>query len=121
MEQIRSTPLLIPGLVAQLGERPAMLHSPYQNQINAPFGACNQGRLVQLGERKVRNLEVRGSIPLSSTIDRKAAILATFLLFLLRGNVLWQLLIQSCEKLPKIKIELDLQAVSFENIHPLDQ
>ena len=61
-----------------------MLHSPYQNQINAPFGACNQGRLVQLGERKVRNLEVRGSIPLSSTIDRKAAILRLSCFFIMR-------------------------------------
>ena len=41
--------------------------------------------------------------------------------FLLCGNILWQLLIQSCEKLPKIKIELDFQTVSFENIYPLDQ
>ncbi len=30
------------------------------------------GRLAQLGERQVRNLEVRGSIPLSSTIGRKS-------------------------------------------------
>ena len=29
------------------------------------------GALAQLGERKVRNLEVRGSIPLCSTNDKK--------------------------------------------------
>ena len=36
------------------------------------------GRLAQLGERQVRNLEVRGSIPLSSTKVRESLLLQAF-------------------------------------------
>ena len=44
-----------------------------------------RGALAQLGERKVRNLEVRGSIPLCSTIHNrwKNYIPAVFSLFII--------------------------------------
>ncbi len=35
--------------------------------MGAPKGAPNPGVLAQLGERKVSNIEARGSIPLHST------------------------------------------------------
>src|SRR5215472_4200471 len=35
----------------------------------APQGASSAGAVAQLGERRVRNAKVRGSIPLGSTID----------------------------------------------------
>ncbi len=38
----------------------------FNDSINLAF--CFFGVLAQLGERKVRNLEARGSIPLCSTI-----------------------------------------------------
>ena len=37
------------------------------------------GALAQLGERKVRNLEARGSIPLRSTTDKKTTFRWSFL------------------------------------------
>lgn len=48
------------------------LHTPWRSGIILCIGA-----LAQLGERKVRNLEVRGSIPLCST-NSKASIHAGF-------------------------------------------
>ena len=36
------------------------------------------GALAQLGERKVRNLEARGSIPLRSTIKAKSSSMGGF-------------------------------------------
>ena len=40
-------------------------------QISDGFCESYHGVLAQLGERKVRNLEVRGSIPLYSTISER--------------------------------------------------
>ena len=37
-----------------------------------------RGALAQLGERKVRNLEVRGSIPLCSTIKQSSVRMIVF-------------------------------------------
>ena len=42
-------------------------------QISDGFCESYPGVLAQLGERKVRNLEVRGSIPLCSTIGMALA------------------------------------------------
>ena len=58
VEQIRSTPLLIPGLVAQLGEQ-----DPYIATIQFYIWACSS-----VGERSVRIREVVGSTPIRSTI-----------------------------------------------------
>ena len=46
------------------GQNLAFLLGRCYNPIRSQFGA-----LAQLGERKVRNLEARGSIPLRSTIQ----------------------------------------------------
>ncbi len=52
------------GPFAQLGARFTRLHTRYN------FIFLLQGPIAQLGERKVRNLEVRGSIPLGSTKEK---------------------------------------------------
>ena len=52
--------------------------------IAVPDAGC--GVLAQLGERKVRNLEVRGSIPLCSTKGQYVGLSLHTALFVLRGE-----------------------------------
>ena len=75
------------GPLAQLGERMVLKAGP-ENAPHPPIPFCIKkfrkhqkfGPLAQLGERKVRNLEVRGSIPLRSTIQ-EATRLGGFFVF----------------------------------------
>ncbi len=75
------------GPLAQLGERMVLKADP-ESTPHQPVPFCIKkfrkhqkfGPLAQLGERKVRNLEVRGSIPLRSTIQ-EATRLGGFFVF----------------------------------------
>ena len=79
---------MIPADMAELADALDLGSSVFDVQVqvllSAPKpqqGCCglNSGELAQLGERVVRNHEVRGSIPLFSTISEQVSLVPIFL------------------------------------------